>query len=125
MAIDGNTVVVGTYEDYSAFGNPSPSRPGRVYVYDGTTGALVRTITNPTPGYTEEGFGTAVAVQGNTLVVGAYMSYVAGNLPLGHVYVYDLSTGNLVRTLNDPAAGFNNLFGLAVSISGDRIAVGA
>jgi hypothetical protein len=123
VAIDGNTVVVGDYEGNDSLGT-GPSRPGRVYVFT-TSGTLLRTIVNPTPGFTEEAFGSAVAVAGNTLVIGAYRDQPMGNLPLGQVYVYDLTTGNLVRTLNNPALGSYSLFGMSVGIAGNRIVVGA
>jgi hypothetical protein len=124
VALDGDTAVVGTYEDYEAYGGPSPSRPGRAFVFNASTGALIRTISNPTFDYLEEGFGTAVAVEGNTLVVGAYRSHVSANLAVGQAYVYDLATGNLRLTLNSAARHFNSFFGAAVAVSGDRIAVG-
>ncbi|HVK07701.1 MAG TPA: Ig-like domain-containing protein [Gemmataceae bacterium] len=125
VALDGETVVVGTYEDYEGWsGNPHPNRSGRVYVFNATSGALVRTIVNPTFDYQEEGFGTAVAVEGNTLVVGAYRAHVAANLSVGQAYVYDLATGNLRYTLGSAARHFNSFFGADVAVSGDRIAVG-
>src|SRR5207249_224716 len=111
VAIDGNTVAVGTYEGNDARGT-GPGRPGRVYVFHAATVAQVRTFVNPTPSSDEEAFGTAVAVSGNTLVVGAYRDQPAGNLPLGQVYVYDIPSGTLVRTLNTPALASYNLFGM-------------
>lgn len=124
VALDGDNAVVGTYEDYESYASPGPSHPGRVFVFNAVSGALTRTIANPTFNYLEEGFGTAVAVEGDTLVVGAYRAHVAANLPFGQAYVYELGTGNLRLTLNSAVRHYNGLFGAAVAVSGDRIAVG-
>ena len=120
VALDGDTAVVGTYEDYEAYGGPNPNRPGRAFVFNAGTGALTRTISNPTFDFLEEGFGTAVAVEGNTLVVGAYRAHVAANLAVGQAYIYDLATGNLQLTLNSAARHFHSFFGSAVAVSGNR-----
>jgi hypothetical protein len=125
VALDGDTVAVGCFEDNEVFGGPSPQRPGRVFVYSAATGELVRTVANPTFNYQEQGFGSAVAVSGDTLVVGAPYEHVAANLALGQAYVYDLATGALLQTLNNPARDFHSLFGLSVAVSGGRVAVGS
>jgi cysteine-rich repeat protein len=62
----------------------SMSRPGVVYVFDRTTGALVQTIPNPAP-QTEE-FGTTMVTVGSLLVVGNEHAGPAAQR--GVVYVY-------------------------------------
>jgi len=66
VAVSGNTVVVGApWDDTGA------SDAGSAYVFDATTGGLLRTLNNPTPAASDY-FGNSVAVSGNTVVVGAY-----------------------------------------------------
>ena len=96
-----------------------------MFVHDATTFALTRTISNPTFDSQPEAFGSAVAVSGNTLVVGAPLGHVAANVALGQAYVYDLTTGALLYTLNSAARHFHQLFGISVEVSGGRIAVGS
>ena len=122
VAISGDTVVVGVNEDNEVYGNAGP---GRVFVFDAVTGAYQRTITNPTPAYGEEQYGSAVALDGTLLAVGAPIDNVAANMALGQVFLYDVTTGTLLRTLNSPTLTLNNLFGLSVGVSGNRVAVGA
>ena len=101
--------------------------PGRVGCTCSTpiTGALQRTIVNPTPSFGEEQFASAIALDGNLLAVGHPIDHMAANLALGQVFLYDVTTGALLRTLNDPTLGSNNLFGLSVGVSGNRVVVGA
>jgi hypothetical protein len=125
VALDGDTVVIGSFEDQEAFGSPNPGRPGRVFVYNAATGALTRTVTDPTFNFQMQGFGSAVAVAGDTLVVGAPYQHVAANLPPGQAFVFDLATGTLLRTFNSAARHLNQLFGISVAVSGNRLVVGA
>ena len=77
---------------------------------------------------TENGaFGDAVAIDGNRLVVGAYGDAVQGERS-GAAYVYERNgSGDWIEVAkllaSDGAAG--DVFGASVSISGDRILVGA
>ena len=116
VAISGNTIVVGAYGDYRG----ATWGVGSAYVLDATSGALLRTLNNPSP----EGadwFGYSVAISGNTIVVGAVRE--AGDV--GRAYVFDATTGALLRTLNNPTPANTHVFGVSVAISGNTIVVGA
>ena len=81
----------------------------------------------PVPGIELERFGTAVSIDGDTLVVGA-PNYVPAPTGPGSVYVYNRDAqGNWTEYANlvvcDAACGDG--FGAAVSIDGDTIIVGA
>ena len=81
----------------------------------------------PVPGIELERFGTAVSIDGDTLVVGA-PNYVPEPTGPGSVYVYNRDAkGNWTEYANlvvcDAACGDG--FGAAVSIDGDTIIVGA
>ena len=78
-------------------------------------------------GAASDEFGTSVAVDGDTAVVGAIFDDNAGGANAGAAYVYVRSgtvwTEQQKLTANDAAA--SDLFGASVAISGDLIIVGA
>lgn len=101
---------------------------GAVKVYSPTTGALLHTILNPAPSQFAS-FGSSVALDGNTLVVGAPLNDVdaAANDNTGAVYVYDLGSATPtvpVRELKKATPTAGDTFGSAVAISGTTVAVG-
>lgn len=120
IALDGDLVVVG--EDGATVSGQAQA--GRVHVFRASTGALVRTIENPTPAL-EDRFGVRVAISGRKIVVGAFMDDPGGVSDAGTAYVYNVDSGALVATLNHPAPAANDQFGLGVSIAGDLVAVAA
>jgi hypothetical protein len=72
-------------------------------------------------------FGSAVAIDGNTVVVGAIGAQVNGS-PTGAAYVFvEPSTGwaNMTQTATLTASDNASQFGASVAISGDTIVVGA
>jgi hypothetical protein len=76
---------------------------------------------------TSGGFGRSVAVDGTTMVVGAEYEPVAGNSQQGAAYVYTKSGSTWTQQQRLVAAdgAARDGFGYAVSISGDRLVVGA
>ncbi len=123
VAVRGSTTVVSApYEDYESLGAYDA---GTVYLFDEQTGGLSLTLTNPSP-RSNELFGHALSVADGLLVVGAPGAYnAAGTTPVGEVYVYDLSNGQLIRALSNPSPANGDEFGYSVAISGGLIAVGA
>ena len=126
VAIDGNYAIVGaSFED-----NAVNSLPGKAYIFNVTTGALLHTLDNPKAdtGYEDE-FGVSVAISGNYAIVGAIWEEDAdGVRGAGSAYIFDVTTGDLVKTLDNPGvfiAQDFRAFGLAVSIDGNYAIVGA
>lgn len=81
VAMSGNNVLVSASAD-----DEGGSNSGAVHLFDATTGNWVQTIVNPTPG---EGdlFGNAVAIDGNTAIVGAFGDDDGGaNTGAAHVF---------------------------------------
>jgi hypothetical protein len=124
VAVSGNLVVVGSY-------NPAGGmvQAGCAYVYDlaseaPTIPALV--LENPSPAEQDQ-FSHSVAIDGDTVVVGAWMTdSVSDNA--GRAYVFDLSSGEPgepVLVLENPAPAPDDNFGAAVAVSGSRLAVSA
>ncbi|MDQ6946002.1 MAG: integrin alpha [Actinomycetota bacterium] len=123
-------------------------RQGRVYIYSGKTGALLRTITDPDSTQPRARFGSRIgrADQLGDIIVGAS----ATDIPIacgaattlaadchkgqGRAYIFNAATGVLIRTLDLPAAdqpaatcsanGTCGSFGLAVQGPGDTDADG-
>lgn len=95
---------------------------GAVHMYDLSTGAHLRTFTNPTPGDYDQ-FGT-VAVIGDKIAVGAFDDDTLAD-GSGAVYIFDPVTGDLLHTLLSPTAGVGDRFGISLGAVGDLLAVAA
>ena len=125
VAIDGNTVVVGSLRTYDA--------PSEAYVFvkpktgwQNMTQTATLTASDGKPG---DGFGLAVSVSNNTIVVGDQTASVNG-VPQGAAYVYVQPSGgwrNMTETAklsaSDGVTGAE--FGVAVAVNGNTIVAGA
>lgn len=126
VAISGNTLVVAApFADESGFLNA-----GAVYVYTRANATAPWTaplrLTSSDISANDQ-FGHSVALDGDTLVVGA-VSGEAGVLDSGAAYVFYRVAGNWQQppqrlTATDAASG--DFFGNAVAIAGDRLVIGA
>ena len=126
VSISGNKCIVGANTEDDAGGLSS----GKAYIFDVTTGALLFTLNNPNPYSTSLGdnFGISVSISGDRCIVGAYQEDDASGTNSGKAYIYDVTTGALLFTLNNPnpySTSVTDYFGYSVSISGDRCIVGA
>ncbi|NJM55559.1 MAG: hypothetical protein HC841_06260 [Verrucomicrobiae bacterium] len=124
IAISGKWLVVGSPLDDAGLEDE-----GNTYVYDlsgGTPSVPVFTLANPgTSPRNYDEFGTAVAISGTRVVVGApYDDTGAGNA--GRAYVYDLASGTPtvpMFVLNNPSPAASDTFGNSVAISGSLVVV--
>ena len=126
VAISGNYCIVGAYYEDDSGGTDS----GKAYIFDVTTGALLRTLNNPNAYSTSasDNFGSSVAIDGNKCIVGAYQEDDSGGIGTGKAYIFDVTTGSLLWTLNNPNAygtSSDDYFGSSVAISGNYCIVGA
>lgn len=116
-------------EDYLAVGAQGVDvHRGAVYVFV-RTGSSWQEQTKLTASDAPYGghFGNAVAVAGNTLVVGAPSADLAGlATDAGSAYVFDGSGSTWTETakLTAPAPAQDDEFGMAVALDGDTLAVG-
>jgi hypothetical protein len=122
VAVSGDTMVVGVERD-DDLGVAS----GSAYVFVRCGGVWVQQQKLTAPdGAPADLFGTSVAVEGNMVVVGADHDDDKGNAS-GSAYVFVRTAGVWVQqqklTAGDGAA--DDMFGDAVAISGDTVAVGA
>ena len=127
VAISGNYAIVGAHgEDDAQYVNMS----GKAYIYNVSTGALVHTLNNPNPFNTSDVdiFGYSVAISGDHAIVGAYAEDDSGGLNSGKAYIFNVATGALVHTLDNPNAystSASDNFGRTVAISDNYAIVGA
>ena len=123
VAISGNYAIVGVPNEDDAGGSAS----GKAYIFDVTTGALVHTLDNPNAYGTGAGdyFGGSVGISGDRAIVSALQEDEAAGDNSGKAYIFNVTTGALVHTLDNPNASTGDRFGTAVDISGDRAIVTA
>ncbi len=122
--IDGNRAVVGAIFDDTASGGDS----GSVYVYERTGTNWTQTAKiGASDADSSDYFGVSAAVDGDTIVVGAYADNTAAGVDAGSAYVYVLCGGVWVEQahLFHPAGATSDYFGHQVAIDGNTIAVGA
>jgi hypothetical protein len=109
---------------------------GRVRIFSGATGLLMRVLDTPNPQYLAE-FGWSVAMgdvdgdQVPDIAVGAITEEADGNYAQGRAYVFSGSTGDLLHVLDTPNPQISAYFGASIAMGdtdGDTradIAVGA
>ena len=125
VAIDGNTVVVGASRDIV-----DGRRQGSAYVFvrSGSTWSMEAQLTDPSGG-SFQSFGASVAIQADTVVVGAPGSYDNGSLTesRGVAYVFERFEGSWTDTAKLTAAADDesDAFGVSVTLDGDTVVVGA
>ncbi len=113
--------------DIAIFGAPGDSsvayRSGMAYIYNLQTGNLLYTLSNPTPDIYDY-FGYDVEISGNYAAVSAYLDNT-GATDSGSVYMYNVTTGNLLYTLNNPNSSAYDYFGYSMDMNDDYLAIGA
>ena len=119
VAISGDTIVVGSSE--TIFGTGTfKGTAAYVFKRQGTTWSQQQKLIGDTD---TAGFGTSVAVSGETIVIGA----PGARNSQGTAYIYEQRDGTWVRQqelLPDNSASAN-WFGYSVAISGETIVVGS
>lgn len=119
VAVSGATVAAGAPGD-----DERGSSAGAVWVFDLDSGAAVRLTAGD--GAAGDGFGLAVALTGDRLLVGAPY-HDAGGAQAGAAYLFERAGGVWSQRAKLTAADRRSgaLFGSSVALSGSRAAVGA
>jgi FG-GAP repeat len=124
VAASGDTMIVGVAGENTAAGVDA----GAAYVYtrSGATWTEQQRLTAPDGGAGHQ-FGAAVAVSGDTLVVGALYGEGAPGVPSGAAYVFVRSgaTWSHQQKLAPVGGAPSDWFGFFVAVSGDTAVVGA
>lgn len=121
VSVSGKYVVVG--------GSEGSGSNGGLYIFDASNGNLLANIDNPNPYGTTSGdfFGFTVATSGNYIIAGAELEDDGGDSS-GKAYIFDVRTGALIYTLNNPNmfnTAVGDRFGHDVAISGNYAIVSA
>ncbi len=124
VALSGNTALIGSLRDNVT------TREGAAYLFDVTTGNLLHTLSNPQPGSSinTDRFGISAAISGDMALVGAsgenFDENIAGAYDSGAVYLFDIGTGSLLQSIENPLPDARDAFGTSVGISGNVMVVG-
>jgi hypothetical protein len=118
VAVVGGNVLVG-----APFDDAAATDAGAAYLFDGTSGALLRTFQSPNP-QAGDWFGIAVSAVGNNVLVGA-VGDNTGAEDAGAAYLFDGATGALLHAFQKPTPAAADWFGGAVAAAGENVLVGA
>lgn len=126
-------------DSYIARGfNPQNSSAGTVYITDHNLNS-VRNINCPpytatvtyadgqTGSINPRTFGSGMALYGDTVFISGYTSgFIPGSITnqLGLIFVYSITTGNLLSIIKPPTTSDGQRFGKDMFISGDKLIVG-
>ncbi len=119
----GDNVLIAAHDEFNPYYYSGYTDTGAVYLFDGSTGALLQAFQNPAPTANDR-FGYSVAAFGDNVLVGAPWAY-SGATAAGVVYLFDGSTGALLRTFRDPSPSSLGYFGASVVAAGKTVLVGA
>lgn len=97
-------------------------RAGVVHLFDGATGAFIRSYFNPSPKAFEV-FGNSVAASGNNVLIGALREEKGRRS--GAAYLFDGTTAEPIATLLNPARDVRDSFAWDVAALGDSLLVGS
>lgn len=122
VALSGDTAFIGAHDNHEV-----GTHSGSVYIFrdiDGAWQQIAQIVGDDTEAL--DHFGTSVAVDGDTAIIGAAFDPEAGPAS-GSAYVFRETAGNwhqLAKLIPDDAAEWDQ-FGRSVAISGDTAVVGA
>lgn len=125
VSLEMRDISIAIDDDTAAVGNPSHGTGGRVYVFHRPDGSWNHHATFGHPDEKwEAGFGGAVAIAGDTLVVGSPTEDTSNRTDAGSVHVFTRRRGTWDSRRTLTLDGAADLFGRAVSLSGDTMMVG-
>ena len=116
LALKGNLAVVGSPGD-----NESGNLSGAVYLFENTGGDVARTRLAASVGGADGGFGHALALEGDRLVIGA----PGDDCDTGATYVFEKDAGGWTQKTKFASGVTDSEFGTSVAFEGDAIVVGA
>ncbi len=122
VAISGNTALIGAYLDDA---NGAETGSAYVFVRNGAVWSQQQKLLPSDPGIGDR-FGQAIAISGETVVVGAYLNNDLGN-DSGSAYVFVRSGAVWTeqQKLLPSDGAENDAFGIGVTVLGNTIVVGS
>ncbi|MBS1797330.1 MAG: carboxypeptidase regulatory-like domain-containing protein, partial [Acidobacteria bacterium] len=123
-AINGDTVVIGAQSD--DVGANADQGSAYIFVRSGVSWTPQAKLT-ASDGAAGDQFGGSAAIDGNTVVIGAYFDDVGANADQGSAYVFvrNEAAWTQQQKLTGAGGAADDRFGRSVAISGDKIIVGA
>lgn len=128
LALSGDSLLVGAPYADTSVGGPLVRDAGAAYVFARRAGGWLEEAKLVTPtGQSFDFFGRAVAISGDTALVGAQQADVDGLMDAGSALVFTRQAGRfgLVQTLTAPDKAARDLFGASVALDNDLALVGA
>ncbi len=123
VAVSGDTALIGSFQDDV----PAGGNAGSAYVFSrtGATWSQQAQLT-ASDGAASDFFGNAVAIDGNTALVGAYQDDTGANANQGAAYAYTRSgtTWTQQAKLTSPDGTASDNFGSGVALTGDTAVIG-
>ena len=117
LAAFGDDLLVGEERGFTG-----DVRAGVVHLFDGATGAFIRSYFNPSPKAFEL-FGNSVAASGNNILIGALREEKGRRS--GAAYLFDGTTAELTTTLLNPARDVSDSFAWDVAVIGNSLLAGS
>jgi CSLREA domain-containing protein len=124
VGVSGDTIIVGANQDDTAIGVNS----GSAYIFTRTNGVWTEQqhlfASSGAPG---AAFGDAVAIEGDTAIIGSLWEDSSSGNNAGGAYIFKRSGGIWAQQqrLNSPDSGDGMNFGISVAISGQYIVIGS
>lgn len=124
VAVNANGVLVGA--DLAQVG-PNTLQGSATWYASAPTGVVQAAVLDSGDGALLDRYGSAVAVDGDVAMVGAYLEDTAAGGDAGRVHWFERVAGQWVRrgAIDAPDAQIEDRFGIAISIDGDRAVIGA
>ncbi len=131
VSISGDAVVVGAI--YANVGDNTAQGSAYVYTFAGSTGVWkeIQKLTSSNGGALDS-FGSSVSISGARIVVRARYQHIRGSegvkFQQGSAYVYALNASDVweeIQTLTPSNGNEKDVLGRSVSVSSDRVVVGA
>ncbi len=98
--------------------------PYNVHLFDGVTGQLLQTFSEPESAESDGDFGSSMAALGDKVLIGAPSPFLYTD-STGVVYLFDASTAELIRTFENPTPDAGDGFGAVVIAVGDNVLITA
>ncbi len=93
VSVLGEKVLIGAYRE-----NIGATVAGAAYLFDATTGALLQTLSSPTP-ENYDNFGNLLSISDDNILISA-IGDDTGATDAGSAYLFDARTGALLHTFN-------------------------
>ena len=119
VAVDGTTVVVGTWDPFDprafVFDIADPHNPVEV---------ATLALRNDSNGW-DHRYGTQVGISGGVAIVGTYDFFPGRHTNNGTASLFDTATGQQIGTIHQPLIAGYDFFGYSVAIRDNVVAVGS